>query len=254
VEITNWDLVLDVGNSRTKAALFDHSGVKRWTTLHNGDVPALQQWLGRTSLLQVVVGSVAAPHPLWMDRLRELAPVLEVLGTTPTPLTSVYGTPSTLGVDRLANAVASATLFPGRPVLVIDAGTCITYDIVEADGTYVGGAISPGILLRAKAMHAYSARLPLVVPDEAPPLLGGTTEQSLASGIHHGIVGEIQGFIESLGYQRPRMAVVLAGGDGLRFARAMKSGIFAHPLLTLHGLHAILEHHRTLDHGFFAAG
>jgi type III pantothenate kinase len=145
-------------------------------------------------------------------------------------------------------------LCPNRPVLVIDAGTCITYDIVEADGTYSGGAIGPGLMLRAKAMHEYSARLPLVVPGEGTPLLGTTTEQSLASGIHHGMVGEIQGFITALGYQRPQMAVVLTGGDGLRFARALKSGIFALPLLTLQGLHEILEHHRTLDHGRFAIG
>jgi type III pantothenate kinase len=254
VEIGKLDLVLDVGNSRTKAALFGSCGVRRWTTLGNGNVAALDQWLGKTSIEQVVVGSVAAPQQAWMDHLRGLAPVLEVLGTTRTPLTNRYGTPTTLGVDRLANAVAAAALFPGRAVLVIDAGTCITYDIVECDGIYAGGAIGPGMVLRAKAMHAYSARLPLVVPSYTPNLLGTSTEQSLASGIHHGMVGEIIGFIASLGYQRPGMAVVLTGGDGLRFARAVKSGIFALPLLTLQGLHAILEHHRTLDHGTLAAG
>jgi type III pantothenate kinase len=221
--------------------------------MDNGDMPALERWLGQERVAQVVIGSVAGPQPEWMDGVRRIAPVFEVLGITPTPLTSMYDTPNTLGVDRLANAVAAAALFPGRAVLVIDAGTCITYDMVESDGTYSGGAIGPGMMLRSKAMHDYSARLPLVVPGDDPQILGATTEQSLASGVHHGMVGEILGFIASLGYQRPRMAVVLTGGDGLRFARAVKSGIFAHPLLTLQGLHAIHLHNRALDHSNVAA-
>jgi type III pantothenate kinase len=219
----------------------------------NGDMPALERWLGLDRVVQVVIGSVAGPQPEWMDGVRRIAPVFEVLGTTPTAIASAYATPTTLGVDRLANAVAAAAQFPGRPVLVIDAGTCITYDMVEADGIYSGGAIGPGMMLRSKSMHGYSARLPLVVPGDGPPLLGVTTEQSLASGVHHGMVGEILGFIASLGYQRPRMAVVLTGGDGLRFARAVKSGIFAHPLLTLQGLHAIHLHNLALDHSILAA-
>lgn len=254
MEIRKPDLVLDVGNSRTKAALFFGGRPIRWTTLANGDAVVLRTWLDSDVPQQVVLGSVASPDAQWLEQLYHIASVLEVDGRTNTPLKLAYGTPATLGVDRLANAVAAAALFPGRPVLVVDAGTCITYDLVEADGTYTGGAISPGMDMRAKALHAYSAKLPFVLPNDDPAVLGTTTLESIASGIHHGILGELQVFVESLGYQRPQMAVVLTGGDGMRFARALKSGIFALPLLTLQGLHAILEHHRTLDHGRFAIG
>jgi len=241
------DLVLDVGNTRTKAALFLGSRVVRMSWLPTGDHQALKHWLGEVLPKATVVGSVAHHDPQFMAHLRSWGPALEVTGATPSPLRNAYGTPLTLGADRLANAVGAASCFPGRAVLAIDAGTCITCDLVEADGTYRGGTIAPGLRMRAQAMHAYSARLPLVEPAEAPPFLGGDTRASLEAGIHHGIVGELRWSIERFGYERPGMAVVLAGGDAPRFARALKSGIFAHPLLTLIGLHAILLYNRALD-------
>lgn len=246
MEMGPYHLVLDVGNSRTKAAMFRSGRMDRWGTFANGDLQALQAWLAGSVPEAAVVGSVAAPDEALRDRLLGMAPLLEVNGTTPSPLRSAYGSPITLGADRLANAVGGAVLFPARPVLVIDLGTCITCDLVGSDGTYLGGTISPGMQMRARAMHDHSARLPLVVPEEDPPMPGIDTRGSMAAGIHHGIVGELRWCIELLGYQRPGMAVVLTGGDAPRYARGLKSGIFAHPFLTLIGLYAILVHHLAL--------
>ena len=238
------DLVLDVGNTRTKAALFEQGSAVRHTTFPHGDGDALLRFLGEARPAGIVRASVAAPDPAFDAVLDTLGPVLEVRGDTGAPVEVGIDTPATLGADRLANAAALATGFAGRAALAIDAGTCITYDLVDAGGTFRGGAISPGMAMRARAMHAYSARLPEVVPGDKVPLVGRDTAGALAAGVFHGIRLEMAGMIEVLGHEHPGLAVVLTGGDGLRFARALKSGIFADPLLTLRGLHAILAHHR----------
>jgi type III pantothenate kinase len=242
------DLVVDMGNSRVKAALFRSGRIASRTTFAHQEPGALESFLASRQPRRVVVGSVG-PDPSWLvDRMSPHASVFVVDPSGPLPLKSAYATPTTLGVDRIANAVGGRNWMPGRPLLIIDAGTCITYDLVEADGTYAGGAISPGWRMRAQAMHQYSARLPLVMPQDDPPLLGNSTAASLASGIQHGTTAEIKGMIEGFGHQRPGMAVILTGGDALRAARALKSGIFAHPDLTLEGLYALLVHHHE-DHG-----
>jgi type III pantothenate kinase len=236
------DLVLDVGNTRTKAALFRGQRLVRAGVMRSGDGGALKEFLGGDHPGRIAFGSVATPDPKWEAHLRTIAPTFLLTGGSSAPVRSAYATPLTLGVDRLANAVGAKGMFPGRPVLAIDLGTCITYDVVSAEGVYQGGAISPGMTMRSRAMNAYSARLPLVAALADTALIGVDTETSLASGVHFGIVHELQGYIHHLAHQYPGMAVVLTGGDGLRFARALKSGIFAHPFLTLEGLHAILLH------------
>ncbi|MEZ4737821.1 MAG: type III pantothenate kinase [Flavobacteriales bacterium] len=248
------DLILDIGNTRSKLGLFKASGSLRTGTMANGDMVALREFIGSDRPVAIALGSVAAPDDGFLARLRELAPVFVFDGASEAPIRNKYATPATLGADRLANVVAGARRFPGRPVLVADLGTCITYDVSEADGTYAGGAITPGMVMRAKAMNAYSARLPLVDPPEAPNNLGTSTREALEAGIHHGILGEMREFVRAYGKERPSMAVVLTGGDALRFARAMESGIFAIPFLTLEGYHALLEHHRSIHHGARPAG
>lgn len=194
----------------------------------------------------MVWGSTARPDDALRRFLGGLAPALEITGASEAPIRNGYGTRPTLGADRLANATAALRRFPGRPSLVIDLGTCVTYDVCEVDGSYAGGAISPGLRMRAQAMNAYSARLPLVEPGASPELLGTTTQHGLEAGVHYGLLGEVEGFIRRYGQGRPQMAVLLTGGDAPRIARALESGIFALPLLTLEGYHALLLHHRAL--------
>jgi len=240
------DLVLDVGNTRTKLALFVGERVLRSGHIASGDRTALHNFLGGDRPGYSVIGSVARSDEAFIAHLRTLAPLLAVTGTTETPLRSQYATPLTLGVDRMANAVAAARRFPGRPALAIDLGTCITYDLVLADGIYAGGAITPGLRMRARAMHEHSAHLPLIDPPEDPAVLGTSTRTSLEAGLQHGILAELRGFIHSYTHGSADTAILLTGGDALRYTRGLKSGIFALPLLTLEGLHAILDHHRAL--------
>lgn len=241
------ELVIDTGNTRSKLGLFDGDRLVRAGAAPNGDADALRMWLAGAVPRRVVIGSVAASDS-WAGRLQAIAPVRTVSGDALSPLRNRYTTPTTLGVDRLANAVAAQGMCPGRPVLAIALGTCVIYDLVTAQGDYLGGAISPGMRMRSHAMHAFSARLPETDLAVRVPDIGDSTQASLLAGIHHGIVHELNGWIARLRQQHERLAVVLTGGDAPRFARALKSGIFADPSLTLKGLHALAsyaDHHHS---------
>ena len=238
-----YELVIDVGNSRMKMGLFAAGRVVARATAPHSDIPAVERFLAERRLVRTAIGSVAAKDEELLEALRKKAPVMEISGSSPSPVSSRYTTLKTLGVDRLANIAGAASLFPRRAVLAIDLGTCITYDLVDELAVHQGGIISPGMRMRSRAMHAYSARLPEVEPTDDPPLLGTDTASSLMAGVHHGLLMELHGHITFFRQQRPGLAVVLTGGDALRYVRALKSGIFAHPTLTLIGLHALLHFH-----------
>lgn len=236
------ELILDAGNTRVKAGLFHEGRLVRAIALVPDDLEGLRGFIGDADVLEVVVGSVASAEGAVLAGAGEFAPVHSITGASASPVRSSYRTPSTLGVDRLANAVAAAAFFPGRAALAIDLGTCITYDLVDPRGNYLGGAISPGMRMRAKAMHAYSARLPLVEPAMGSAPFGDSTESALQSGLYHGISGELERYMHMARSSFADACVVLTGGDALAFARGLKSGIFAHPFLTLEGLRLIHRH------------
>src|SRR5690606_38119679 len=236
------ELVIDAGNSRMKMGLFTQGRLVRHGVPPSGDVAAVTRFLAGFQPLCVAIGSVARPDEALVCALEKYAPVTQLAGSSPSPVRSLCATPNTLSVDRLANIAGAATLFPERAVLVIDLCTCITYDVVDELAVHRGGVISPGLRMRARAMHEHSARLPEVAPPEHVPLPGTYTVTSLAAGIHHGLLMEIKGFVGLFKQQHGALGVVLTGGDAPRAARALKSGIFAHPTLTLIGLHALLHH------------
>lgn len=233
------ELVIDVGNSRMKMALFTGGRISALHTAAHGDLPAVEAFRAGHKLSRITIGSVARSDDAFIQGLGRWGPIVELNGASPSPVRSLYETPTTFGVDRLANVAGAAALFPRRSVLVIDLGTCITYDLVDGLAVHQGGIISPGLHMRARAMHAYSARLPLVAPPESTPMTGTSTSASLAAGCHHGLLMEVGGFAATFRQQHRHLAVVLTGGDALRVARALKNGIFAHPSLTLLGLHAL---------------
>ncbi len=235
-------LVIDVGNTRTKAGLFDQGRLVDAGTFNAPGPSALEQWLAQRRPERIGIGRVGGQGEELARQLGTLAPVEVLLGASPGPIRTLYDDPSSLGVDRWANAVAIAHMSPGRPALAISLGTCITCDLVTADGVHQGGRISPGHRMRAQAMANFTARLPLVDPPAMPPQLGTTTADAMAAGIHHGIRSELGGLIGELRNTLPGLAVVLTGGDAPRYARALESGIFAHPHLTLLGLDLLLSH------------
>jgi type III pantothenate kinase len=160
----------------------------------------------------------------------------------PLPIKILYATPQTLGVDRIAGSCGALQLFPGKNTLVIDAGTCITYDFTDSSKQYYGGSISPGLKMRFQAVHTFTARLPLVSPAENPELIGNSTETSIQSGIVNGTVAEIDGIIDRYRQKYPDLQVILCGGDGPFFENKLKASIFASPDLVLIGLNSVLIH------------
>jgi len=237
-----YSLVADIGNSFSKLALFKDQEILRFQRFETLQEDVVRNFLQNIAPELIGIASVG-------DGDAEIAPFFRPFGNpvfissmSPLPINTTYGTRNTLGVDRIANATAIHTLASGKAALAIDTGTCLTYDFITAEGEHQGGAISPGIRLRALAMHDHSARLPYVLPHAAPDLVGTTTEASMTSGIYNGIIAEIEGIVGRYRTDHPDLYVVLTGGDALSFQRVIKSAIFADPLLTLKGIHEILLH------------
>ncbi|UYZ58407.1 type III pantothenate kinase [Hymenobacter latericus] len=241
-------LVLDIGNTAAKYGCFRGSALAETGSVAT---PAeLREVAKRVQPEHVLLASVAAPAEPWADALGGAVSGRVVVlkpGETPVPIANAYATPLTLGADRLAAAAGAAHLLPCRPVLVVDAGTCIKCDLVAADGTFMGGSIAPGLRMRLQAMHHFTGRLPelpLLGANEAATLAlcGTDTRTAMLSGALNGAVAEVNGMLGSYRQQHPNLAVVLAGGDAAFFESRLKGHIFVLTELVLLGLHRILVH------------
>jgi len=161
---------------------------------------------------------------------------------TPLPIKNNYQTPETLGKDRLAAVTGAYQLYPGQNVLVIDAGTAVTYDFINHKGEYAGGSISPGLTMRFRALHTFTTRLPLLQAEEISYLTGCNTRESILSGVMNGLRIEIDGIIDQYSILWPSFQVILTGGDAKYFEKILKNSIFASPNLVITGLKLILDY------------
>ena len=162
--------------------------------------------------------------------------LLEFSSQTPVPIGNAYLTPETLGRDRLAAAVGATVLYPGRDVLIVDFGTAVTIDLVTADNTFRGGCISPGMKTRFRALHDYTAKLPLCGPTEDERLQGLTTEEAVRLGVMNSLTFEIEGYIARMREKIDDLCVIFTGGDAKYFAKRIKNAIFANCNLVFCGL------------------
>ncbi|MFP4469286.1 MAG: type III pantothenate kinase [Bacteroidales bacterium] len=234
-------LVIDVGNTLTKVAVFQ---AQKQIALHTSEkihIPDLENFRHSYQPAHAVLVSVGRLPEDTLEYLQSNYQLLMLDHHTPIPIRNLYKTPETLGKDRLAAVVAAADLFPGKNCLVIDAGTCITYDLIDRVAQYHGGAISPGIPLRFKALHTFTNKLPLVNHKNFDGLAGATTEESILAGVINGSLAEMEGTIGRYREKYPDLQVVLTGGDMNFFDKKLKSNIFAVPNLVLKGLNVILD-------------
>ncbi|MBK8558199.1 MAG: type III pantothenate kinase [Lewinellaceae bacterium] len=236
-------LALDIGNTRTKAGLFDQNLLSEQANWQGRSLEQLSVWLQQQKPSRAIVSSVADPDQALLQFLRAKMQVLELDADTPLPFENTYRTPHTLGKDRVAAVAGAQQLLQGQACLVIDCGTCIKYELLTADGIYLGGNIAPGAFMRIQAMHTFTARLP-EVPMEMPTYAwGNSTETALQNGALQGAVQEILGFWRLFAAQHSGLQVVLTGGDALFFLPHLQ---VCHPQyepnLTLIGLHAILQY------------
>ncbi len=239
------NLVLDLGNSFGKIAVCEGTQVIEAATYEKVTSKEIAYFHARYAGLKgAIISSVVNYSREIIDYLSNLYNTcIELDHSTPIPLKNRYRTPDTLGYDRIAAAVGAYTICPGKNVLVIDAGTAITYDIVTSKGEYLGGNISTGLEIRFKSLNKYTNRLPhLERPNEQPPLLGTSTREAIQSGIVNGLLFEMDGFIGAFSQDHPTLQVVLTGGDAKYFVGKLKSSIFVDLNLNLIGLNRILEH------------
>ncbi|MBR5802919.1 MAG: type III pantothenate kinase [Bacteroidaceae bacterium] len=242
------NLVIDIGNTAAKIAVFDETKLVEVFYENNHSLDGLHKITQKYPLQKGAIASVVTLTDDICSQLEKLGiRMLHVNSSTPVPITNSYKTPHTLGVDRLAAVVAANELMPGRDLLVIDAGTCITYDFIDAKGEYKGGNISPGLHMRLNALHEFTDKLPLVSQEGDIPYWGDTTETAIRAGVIHGVSREIEGYIRQTEERHPSLFVVLTGGDGEFFETNKKSTILVDKYLVLKGLNRILNYNDTLS-------
>ncbi|HQQ94571.1 MAG TPA: type III pantothenate kinase [Bacteroidia bacterium] len=234
------NLVLDFGNTRLKAALFKEKECLQ-TLVFDKPEDLLSSNLLSNPIQQIALASVTQDHITLVEELKRTYKVLVFNAETPIPLKNLYQSPATLGSDRILASIGSYSQFPDKNVLTIDAGTCIKYNFVNSKNEFLGGAISPGIQMRLKAMHHYTAALPdLEIEPEFDQLIGDTTRTSMLSGAQIGAIQEVQACINIYFMQYPTLQVVLTGGDAGLLSKRLKKPFFANPNSVLTGLNTTL--------------
>jgi type III pantothenate kinase len=235
------NLVLDFGNTRIKAALFVEDEIT-WMKSYLHVEELLKDFSNIQQAQNTIISSVTDSHLPLVEWLQSRSRFLLFEAATPTPLKNLYESRSTLGSDRLAASVGASVLHPFKNVLTIDAGTCIKYNFVNAANEFLGGAISPGLEMRLKAMNHFTGRLPLVSVDHNyEKLTGSNSIESLLSGALLGAAAEVDGMIDKFRSSFPDLQVVIGGGDAPYLCKQLKNRFFAHPNIVLYGLNTILN-------------
>ena len=238
------NLVIDIGNSAIKAAVFDDGKIvasRQWKDNENNP---LSEWLNAfPEIHNAILSSVRRDDSGIKEALQKAGVNVLVLDDrTQVPMVNLYRSTSTLGRDRIAAAVGAGSRFPGKNLLVIDAGTAITIDFVTADNEYLGGNISPGLSMRFRSLHQQTHNLPLVEPEDTPHLFGTDTTGAIRAGVQYGIIFELDEYINRQKIRYPDLQVVMTGGDAMFFDKKLKNSIFVDPDLNLHGLQRILDY------------
>ena len=241
------NLIIDIGNTVAKLAVFDDDNLLEVFYDSNQTLESLPAGCGKYPLSRAVVATVIELNKTVENRLKSLpVPLLQLDSTTPLPIKNLYETPQTLGYDRIAAVVGAYQNFPGRDILVIDAGTCITYEFIDSLGRYHGGNISPGVQMRFKALHQFTSKLPLISAEGRMTQLGKNTETAIRMGVLQGVEYEMLGYIETMRHKYPELLVFLTGGDEFSFDTNLKSIIFADRFLVLKGLNRILNYNERI--------
>lgn len=231
-------LAVDIGNTKFKAAVFEgdallekfifgnEAALKNFKKIFTAYPKIRHTWLSS-------VGKTDDEAVIWLNEKTDLTVISH---KSQFPFTNSYGTPQTLGIDRLILTAGAVLQFPAANRLVIDAGTCVTYDFCDAQDTYRGGAISPGLQLRYNTMHNFTAKLPLLYPEMPSGYIGNTTVSSMHSGVVNGLLYEVEGFVSRYVEQYQDVKIILTGGDAEFLAKRLKNTIFANSNFLLESL------------------
>lgn len=237
------NLVIDIGNSHVKLATFNDRGelvenFRRDRNVFPEIISLIKSMPGQKAIVSAVGRLESEYRELLLESRNEM---IFLDKSTPLPIKVVYQTPETLGLDRIAAAAGAHLIFPECPVLIVDMGTAITFDLLSDHGAFLGGNISPGMQTRFRALHDYTAKLPLVSADNDYPEFGTDTRTAIAAGVQQGIIYEIDRYMDAYDQQYPGCKFIITGGDAGFFVSRLKRPIFAKPELVLAGLNSILE-------------
>jgi type III pantothenate kinase len=237
-------LAVDVGNTRIKAAVFEGDIlVEHFVFVENEPKKNIQNILKKyKKVADLVVSSVGDVEKQSFLELENDLKVHFVSHEDPFPFVNCYATPKTLGIDRMVLAAGATLQFPDQNRLVIDAGTCVTFDFIEENNTYLGGAIAPGFRLRYESLHNYTAKLPLLTLENPKDLIGNSTAESIHSGVANGLVYEIDGFIDEYRARYSNFIIILTGGDTEFLAKRLKNTIFANSNFLLESLNQTFQY------------
>ena len=237
-------LAIDVGNTRIKAAVFEGATVLEYFVFSKNELEKkIKNILKKhKELTHLVVSSVSDLEKQAFSAFENLVKVHFVSHDDSFPFVNGYKTPQTLGIDRMVNAAGATLQFPNQNRLVIDAGTCVTYDFIDESNNYLGGAISPGLRLRYAALHNFTAKLPLLELQSPEHFVGKSTSESIHSGVVNGLVYEIDGFIDEYKTLYPKFIIILTGGDAVFLAKRLKNTIFANSNFLLESLNQLFQY------------
>jgi len=237
------NIIIDIGNSRIKIAVFNGREL-----IHN-EIFTSKMFIENTITIiekyqceNAIISSVGSLKKSDLKVLNSKINLIKLNSDTKIPFKNNYATPKTLGVDRIALVSSAVSSFPDKNVLIIDAGTCITYDFIDMEGCYYGGAIAPGILMRYKALNNFTKKLPLLELSNSYNLIGNSTETCIHSGVILGVINEIDSAVNQYKEKIEDLTVVLTGGDLNFLANKLKNSIFANPNFLLEGLNTILTY------------
>ncbi|MGY5851592.1 type III pantothenate kinase [Salegentibacter sp. F14] len=241
------NLVIDIGNTLVKMAVFQNSSLQYKVSVPGKDFFKKTEEIFKSfphieySILSSVIKNTEREERFLEQRSTLVILTMDIKQ----PFSNHYATPTTLGKDRIALIAAAVRNYPGENVLVIDAGSCITYDFKNKDDEYLGGAISPGLTMRFRAMHEFTSNLPMGQAAAEPGITGNSTIDAMNSGVVNGVLYEIDGFINSYKTENKDLTIILTGGDMLFLSKQLKNGIFANPNFLFEGLNYILEFNKT---------
>jgi type III pantothenate kinase len=236
------NLIIDIGNSRTKVAVYDGNKLVILEVMPKLGIRKLSKMIATYPIEGIILTNTGKVDATLLAKLESFSHFIYLSSETPIPLINKYETPHTLGKDRIAAAVGTVNLFPGQGNLVIDMGTCITLDYIDNEGAFLGGNISPGIQMRLQAMHRFTAKLPLVQMEYNHDLFARNTKNAIQNGAVKGTFSEIDSFIEEVRSKYGSINVILTGGDANYFEKFTKNKIFVSPNLVLEGLNLILKY------------
>ena len=242
----NMNLIIDVGNTLVKLAVFENNTLtfKKSCVKEDFLIALNEISVSFPNIKDVIVSSVGNFSDGELLELKNRYKVFVLTHKDSIPFKNKYASPETLGVDRIALVSAAVDQFPNKNVLVIDAGSCITYDFINSENEYLGGAISPGIKMRYHSLNSLTEKLPLLEPKNIDKYIGDSTERSIHIGVIKGVVNEIEGFISLYKDNYKELTIILTGGDANYLLDSLKNDIFATSNFLLEGLNYILEYNK----------